>query len=92
MTIYEAYIKAKEEGKKDGRIYLWGCKDYGDFWGFCFAPAPLGSGDGFGGLGDITVHKTNGKIGFFYPTINFDLFEKAKPVPLEQFVEKAAVA
>jgi hypothetical protein len=84
ITLHEAYLKAKDEGQKYGCTLLKACSDYGDFWGFCLWPLIEKE---LIGIGDITVCKKTGEIGNFYPTMDLDLFEKRKPVPLEQFAE-----
>jgi len=91
MTLQEAYLKAKSDGEEYGPVRLSSCRDYGEFWGFCFVPA-LGKNllkELNGGIGecDITVNKKTGAIGYFIPPMDFDLWNKAVPVPIEQFSE-----
>lgn len=101
MTLHEAYIKAKVEmevrakTKKWGPLRIEGCRDYGDFWGFGIVPLNYDEDDEstwFADRCDITVNKQTGAIGHFTTLMDFDLAMKSKPVPIEQFIEKAAVA
>jgi len=84
MTLHEAYLKAKSDGEKDGLTRLHSCSDYGDFWGFYFVHPTEEMGDG---MGDITINKKNGAVGYFTPIMDLDLSEKAIPIPIEQFTE-----
>jgi len=36
---------------------------------------------------DITVNKRTGKVGYFSPNMDLDLFDRRKPLPVEQFDE-----
>jgi len=93
MELYDAYLKAREEAKKVyGVSLLMACSDYGDFWGFCFNPRPDVDFKELNGVADITVNKKTKEIDYFIPTMDLDLFLKAKPLPIDQFAEKAAVA
>jgi len=96
MTLQEAYIKASSVAKGKGHTLLTSCKDYGDFWGFGFKPPTFdidaSPEKAINGLGTTTVNKKTGEIGIFIPPMNLDLFKKAKSIPIDQFVEKAAVA
>jgi hypothetical protein len=84
MTLHEAYIKAKREAEKNGLTCLHSCSDYGDFWGFYFIHPTEKMGDG---VGDITVNKKTGAMGYFTPIMDLDLSEKAINIPIEQFAE-----
>jgi len=88
MTLRKAYVKAKDHAKARGRTRFTSCSDYGDFWGFGFMspnyalnlpPEKAPNGGGY-----ITVDKKTGKIGFFIPPMDLDLFRNRKPIPLEQ--------
>jgi hypothetical protein len=97
MTLHEAYLKAKVKAEKMGLPHLVGCTDFGDFWGFRFSSLIYDENDEHtwvGGGGYETVNKQTGEIGNFVPLMDFDLFEKGKPIPIEQFaaVPKVAVA
>jgi len=82
MTLQEAYTKAKNNAKRDGHTMLVSCSDYGDSWGFFFKPPTEEEVDG---LGDITVNKRTGAIGFFIPTMDFDKYDSSVDIPIEQF-------
>jgi len=86
ITLHEAYLKAKNEEAKDGLTRLAVCRDYGEFWGFYFAH-PTKDMSGYGGYSEITVNKKTGDIRYFNPIMDFDLFEKATLIPIEQFAE-----
>ncbi|GBU21523.1 hypothetical protein R80B4_01416 [Fibrobacteres bacterium R8-0-B4] len=88
ITLHEAYLKAKSDAEKYGHKRLAGCRDYGEFWGFCFVP-PLDEKllKELNGGCDTTVNKKTGKIGYFNVIMDFDLFEKSIPLPVEQFDE-----
>lgn len=77
MTAKDAYkiIKKSNQGRK-----CLGCSDFGDFYGFIFAPDGWDGGP-FGGAYD-TVDKKSGKTSTFNPVMDFALFSKAKPVEL----------
>ncbi len=95
MTLFEAYSKANSAAKVQGLTQPRGCKDFGDFWGFVFMPPtydPDNIKTHIGGNGYITINKESGLLGHFTPVVDLNLFRKGKPVPLDQFVEKAAVA
>jgi len=88
ITLQEAYLKAKSKEEKSGRTRFIGCRDYGDFWGFEFVE-PIDesllkelNGDGF-----VTINKNTGDIRYTNPAMIFHLFEKATPIPIEQFAE-----
>jgi len=83
ITLHEAYFKAKKNREKKGFTLLTECRDYGDFWSFYFRP-PTHNPDG---IADITVNKNTGEISYFNPIMDLDLFEKATPIPIEQFAE-----
>jgi len=87
MTLHDAYIKAKDEAKKSGLTVFTACGDYGDFWGFRFWPNGFSLDKPSGGGADITVNKKTGNIGSFIPTMDLDLFDKRKPIPIDQFAE-----
>ena len=87
MTLQDAYRKAKDEEKKSGRTFFKGCRDYGNFWGFRFFPEGFRFDEPSGGGADITVNKKTGAIGYFIPPMDFDLAEKAIPIPIEHFAE-----
>jgi len=90
MTLHEAFIEAKTVAERKGRTLLTSCDDYGDFWGFMFMPPTYDPNDSYtipNGVGDITVNKKTGEIGVFTPLMDFDLFDKRKPIPIEQFAE-----
>jgi len=89
MTLYEAYLEAREDAKGDGHTRLTGCWDYGEFWGFGFRPP---TDEEINGIAEVTVNKETGKISYFIPTMDLDLYRSAKPLPIEQFAERAAVA
>jgi len=89
MTLYEAFLKARDNAKADGHALLAECADYGDFWGFDFCPQTEGD---INGDAIVTVNKKNGTIRYFVPYADLDLYDKRKPIPIEQFAEKAAVA
>jgi len=89
MDLYDAYLKARDDAKRRNYTLLTGSWDYGDFWGFLFIPP---TDEELNGIAAVTVNKETGKIGYFLPQMDFDLYEKAKPIPIEQFAEKAAVA
>jgi len=84
ITLHEAYLKAKSDREKKGLTRLISCRDYGDFWGFDFINPLKEKGDG---RADITVNKKTGDIRYFNPIMDFDLFEKAIRIPIEQFDE-----
>jgi hypothetical protein len=84
MTLHEAYLKAKNYGEKYGHTRLSSCRDYGDFWGFHFIHPTEKKGDGFA---DITINKKNGEKSTFIPPMDFDLWNKATPIPIDQFAE-----
>jgi len=88
ITLHEAYLKARKEREKKGHTRLNFCRDYGTFWGFLFVP-PLDENllKDLNGLVDVTVNKNTGEISYFNPIMDLDLFEKATPVPIEQFAE-----
>jgi len=88
ITLHEAYLKAKNEEAKDGLTRLSSCRDYGTFWGFLFVP-PIDENllKDLNGLVDITINKKTGEISYFNPIMDFDLFEKATLIPIEQFAE-----
>jgi len=93
MTLHEAYAKAKAKREEDGCVYLWWCGDYGDFWGFYLAPIPHAPGiRPPGGLGPITINKITGETGFLSWPKDIDILKNAKLIPIDQFVERAAVA
>ncbi|GBU22048.1 hypothetical protein R80B4_01951 [Fibrobacteres bacterium R8-0-B4] len=83
ITLHEAYLKAKSERTKRGLTRLVDCRDYGDFWGFCFVPENHTPD----GIADITINKKTGKIGYFNVIMDFDLAERSIPIPIEQFTE-----
>ena len=83
MTLQEAYLKAKSDGEKTGFTLLTSCNDYGECWGFHFRP-PTDNPDG---IGDITINKTTGAIGYFIPPMNLNLWRKRVSIPIEQFAE-----
>jgi len=83
ITLHDAYLKAKSAGEKAGRTRLVACRDYGDFWGFLFI-FPTKKVDG---IGDITINKNTGEKSSFIPPMDFDLFEKSIPIPIDQFAE-----
>ena len=83
ITLHEAYLKAKNDGEKSGLTRLVDCRDYGEFWGFCFV-FPTKKLDG---IGDITINKKTGEKSYFIPPMDFDLFEKSIPISIEQFAE-----
>ena len=85
IALHEAYLKAKSYGEKYGLTRLSSCRDYGDFWGFHFA-LPLKK-EGGGGFADITINKKTGEKSSFCPPMDFDLWDKAIPIPIEQFAE-----
>jgi hypothetical protein len=88
MTLHDAYLKAKSKEEKSGRTRLVDCRDYGEFWGFGFLPSVDESQlKELNGFADITVNKKTGDIRYFNPAMDFDLFEKATPIPVEQFAE-----
>jgi hypothetical protein len=86
ITLQEAYLKAKSDAEleKRGLTHLLECRDYGDFWGFYFVHPTKEMGYG---MCDITVNKKNGEIGYFNPLMDLDLWDKAIPIPIEQFAE-----
>jgi len=101
MTLREAYLKVKahietdELWKKEGESRLESCSDYGDRWGFCFVPKDYNYEDEstwFGGGGDITVNKQTGEMGALVMHIDADVIATGKPISIEQFFERAAVA
>jgi hypothetical protein len=85
ILLHEAYLKAKNEEAKDGLTRLIDCCDYGDSWGFCFVPHI--KKEEVNGGAYITVNKKTGDIRYFNPIMDFDLFEKAIRIPIEQFDE-----
>ncbi|GBU21345.1 hypothetical protein R80B4_01234 [Fibrobacteres bacterium R8-0-B4] len=90
ITLHEAYIKAKAVAERKGRYLLNSCDDYGVFWGFLFMPPtydPDNSDSIPNGVSDITVNKETGEIGVFIPPMDLDLFEKRKPIPIDQFAD-----
>jgi len=89
MALYEAFLKARDDAKHRDFTVLTSCADYGDFWGFCFKPQ---TDKDINGNAIVTVNKKTEKIGYFIPPMDFDLYDKRKPIPIEQFAEKAAVA
>jgi len=85
MTLQEAYLKAKKEQEKRGRTRLTDdCRDFGAFWGFDFINPTAQARDGFA---YITVNKKTGDIRYFNPAMDFDLWDKSTPIPIEQFAE-----
>jgi len=86
ITLHEAYLKAKNDRAKKGLTRLTVCRDYGEFWGFSFTH-PTKDMSGCNGYSEITVNKKTGDILFFNPIMDFDLFERATPVSIEQFAE-----
>jgi len=89
MTLYDAFLKARDDAKTDGYTHLTECADYGDFWGFDFCPPAK---EDINGDTIVTVNKKNGAIRYFVPFADLDLYDKRKPIPIEQFADKAAVA
>jgi len=90
MTLYDAYLKARNKARLSGDTLLISCRDFGDFWGFGFMPPtydPDVATDINGG-GYDTVNKETGETGFFIPPMDLELFLKAKFIPIEQFAEK----
>jgi len=85
ITLHEAYLKVKSDRAKKGLTRLNSCRDYGEFWGFYFIDPT--EKPGIDGRADITVNKNTGDIRFFNPIMDFDLFENAIPIPIEQFAE-----
>jgi len=83
MTLHEAYLKAKSERAKIGLTRLLSCRDYGEFWGFYFT-FPTKNPDG---IADITINKKTGEKSNFIPPMDFDLWDRAVPIPIEQFAE-----
>jgi len=97
MTLYEAYLKAKAQWDKYGSFRLYSCSDYGDRWGFEFVPSNYDEDDRstwFGGGGDTTVNKQTGEIGVLVMQRKADaeIIATGKPISIEQFTERAAVA
>ena len=84
ITLHEAYLKAKSDAEKDGLTRLSSCRDYGEFWGFHFIHPTEKMGDGFA---DTTINKKTGDLSYFSPPMDFDLWDKAIPIPIEQFAE-----
>lgn len=74
-------VKALRENRK---LILIDCLDFGDFWGFAFCDVMPTESNPVGGVGFDTVDKTTGKIGFFVPTSNLELFDKATVIPLSK--------
>jgi hypothetical protein len=93
MTLHEAYLKAKADTVKythDVPIRLLNCSDYGDSWGFNFCPSNYDENDErtwYGGGGDITVNKQTGEIGVLSMPDDEDIFDKGKPISIEQFAD-----
>jgi len=95
MTLHEAYLKAKNNVCARGLTLLVSCTDYGDFWGFVLMPPTYDKNDKrtwVGGGGNITVNKKNGAIGFLSWPKDIAIFDKGKPISIDEVVEKAAVA
>jgi hypothetical protein len=86
ITLLEAYLKAKDAVKTEGRTLLLQCDDFGDVWGFEFAPPGYEPSMGaYGGCLIHTVSKKTGEIGNYYPQDDFgELMAKAKNIPLKQ--------
>jgi len=83
ITLHEAYLKAKNDGEKNGLTRLLSCRDYGAFWGFHFT-FPTKNPDG---IGDITINKRSGELNYFIPPMDLDLAMKSIPIAVEQFAE-----
>jgi len=85
MMLQDAYLKAKKYAQiYDINTRLDSCRDFGEFWGFMFIPSTGDPGDG---IGYYTINKKTGEKSNFYPTMDFDLFERSIPVSIEQFAE-----
>jgi hypothetical protein len=90
MILREAFTKAKTVAEREGHTLLISCGDYGVFWGFSFMPPSYDPDNSYSipnGSGEITVNKETGDIGEFTPLMDLDLFDKRKPIPIEQFAE-----
>jgi hypothetical protein len=85
ITLHEAYLKAKSEGAKDGLTRLSSCRDYGEFWGFNFVEPIQKEWDS--GFADTTINKKTGELSYFNPIMDFDLWDNAIPIPIDQFAE-----
>jgi hypothetical protein len=86
INLHEAYLKAKNDRAKKGLTRLTVCRDYGEFWGFYFTH-PTKDMSGYNGYSEITVNKKTGDICFFNPIMDFDLWNKATLIPIDQFAE-----
>jgi len=89
MTLQEAYLKAKIESEKHGLTLLVGCEDYGDFWGFDFAPPNFDEDNPHTwviGAGPTTVNKKTGAVEELGSGQAIRL-PNGRPVPIEQFEE-----
>lgn len=87
MTLHDAYLKAKDDAKRRNYTLLISCGDYGEFWGFVFRPPTK---EELNGVGEITINKMTGEVGYFFPHEDFDLYDKRKSIPITQFTEKEA--
>lgn len=82
MDVKKAYAIAIK-GKHGSKCVE--CCDFGDFYGFVFAPDKWDGGP-FGGAYD-TVDKKTGAISAFNPVTDFDLFDKATPIALSALTD-----
>ena len=79
MMVQDAYKKVKQ---LPGKNVLIECLDFGNVWGFAFAETS--ADEDFGGAYDL-VDKNTGELSMFNPPDDFERYNSAKIIPIEQF-------
>ncbi len=87
MTVREAYAIVRRDHLNQECA---SAVDFGDFWGFDFAPEGCKKSDLYGGGYDAIDKDTGERFGFS-PTQNFSLFRSGKEVPDSEYYDGARI-